>query len=280
MKVVDPVILNDAMLISTNVAENDEAPWSDGVTYALGDRVMRSGSHRIYESAIDGNLARDPIAADGFWLDAGPTNRWAMFDLSVGTVTTGTGSITFTLAPGAIDSFALLDVVGATVRVRMMNGSTQIYNQLKTLGTRSLALFLGLPRVAGAQVIVTVTGASGSSPVAVGTALGGNAFDLGMTEASPSIGITDYSRRQTDDFGVTTIVPRAWAKQMGLRAQLDSDEVDNVQRVAAAVRAKVCLWIGDEGFDSLIILGFFKEFSIDLALPPVSFCSLRIDGVV
>ena len=33
----------------------------------------------------------------------------------------------------------------------------------------------------------------------------GDEIELATTEAKPTIGIVDYSRRETDDFGVTTV---------------------------------------------------------------------------
>jgi len=39
------------------------------------------------------------------------------------------------------------------------------------------------------------------------------------------------------------------------------------------------LWIGSESFESLTVYGFYKEFSIDLAYPTVSYCSLTIEGL-
>src|SRR3546814_8059852 len=46
----------------------------------------------------------------------------------------------------------------------------------------------------------------------------------------------------------------------------------------AALRAKPSLWIGDEGFDSLTIYGFFRDFSIELG-DNVSVFGLTVEGL-
>ena len=43
--------------------------------------------------------------------------------------------------------------------------------------------------------------AAGDGTVTLGTMLLGTIRDLGVTEASPTAGITDYSRKDADDFG-------------------------------------------------------------------------------
>src|SRR3546814_9193820 len=86
---------------------------------------------------------------------------------------------------------------------------------------------------------------------------------MGLTEDTPSVGITDFSRKETDEFGLTVPVERAWAKRMTVRSLVDSGAVEDVLSRIAALRAKPSLWIGDEGFDSLTIYGFFRDFSIE-----------------
>src|SRR3546814_18372667 len=78
--------------------------------------------------------------------------------------------------------------------------------------TATMLVFSDLPRDASAELTVTLTG---TGTVSVGTLIIGRAFDLGETEAAPTISLTDYSRRETDEFGITTVVERSWAKQIG-----------------------------------------------------------------
>jgi hypothetical protein len=98
-----------------------------------------------------------------------------------------------------------------------------------------------------------------------------------VTEGSATSGITDYSRRETDEFGETMIVPRAWAKRMAGKALIRTDAVDQVVGRIAAVRAVPSLWLGDAGLDSLIVYGFFKDFSVEVG-ETLSKLTLSIEG--
>jgi hypothetical protein len=115
--------------------------------------------------------------------------------------------------------------------------------------------------------------------VSCGTLLVGRQFDIGETEHGVDIGIIDYSRKETDQFGATSVVERAFAKRMTARVVMQTSAIDDVHRTLAAIRATPVLWIGSESFESLTVFGFYKEFSIDLAYPTVSYCSLTIEGL-
>ncbi|MEH3046514.1 sialidase family protein [Sphingomonas adhaesiva] len=268
LRVIQPVDVTDAVLTSSSVAEDDYPQWAAGTTYAQGARVLRSATHRVYESASAGNVGNDPAGDSGRWLDAGPTRRWAMLDQALGTATTAAGSIVVTLDSEQIDGVALLDVAGASVRVQAAGYDR---TQVPDGGT---VVFTDMPRTDGA---ITVT-IAGSGTVAVGTLLIGRVVRLGLTESAPTAGITDFSKKEVDDFGAVTIVPRAWAKKMTANALIRTDAVDLVAYRIAAVRARPALWIGDGDLDALTVYGFFRDFSIEVGTS-VSKLSLQIEGM-
>ncbi len=278
MKVIDPISVAGGVLGSSSVTENDYAAWSNVTSYDAGDRVIKVATHSVYESMVPDNVGNDPaMAGSTAWLRVGATNRWAMFDDQIGTATTDEDEIEIVLVPGApIAALGLIDVTAASVRVRVAGSG---YDRTAALGSRRAALFLDLPGTSG-NVTVTIAGSGPSDEiVAVGTLALGGLIDLGVTEAGANVGITDYSRRDTDDFGNTSVVERGWAKRMVVRSKIDSDAVDATQDALAAIRARPCLWIGSEDRDALIIYGYFKDFSIDLALERVSYCSLTVEGL-
>ena len=65
----------------------------------------------------------------------------------------------------------------------------------------------------------------------------GGEIVLGTVEATPTISLVDYSRRETDEFGVTTVVKRGFARRMSVRLAVPFTDVDRVYREAAALRA-------------------------------------------
>lgn len=268
LRLLQPSPVVGGALVTSNVPETDHPEWAATATYDKGARVILAATHRVYESVTAGNLGSDPAGASGKWLDVGPTNRWAMFDQALGTITSRPGVIEVTLSAGTVNAVALLDVLAATVRVQ-----AQGYDRTIATGTGAIT-FLDLPSASG-PVTVTVTG---PGMVSVGTLLIGKVVDLGITEASPTAGITDFSRKEVDDFGEVTVVQRAFAKRMTARALIRTDAVDIVANRIAAVRARPSLWIGQTGLDSLTIYGFFKDFSIEVGAN-VSKLSLSVEGL-
>lgn len=266
LQLLQPVPVTDAMLAGSLVAENDAPAWAAGTGYAKGARVIRASTHRVYESLITGNTGKTPEAEPAWWLDLGPTNRWAMFDQALGTATTRNGGVEVTLNGGTANAVSLIDLVGDTVRVRA-NG----YDQTQAVKPGALT-FTGLP--GAGQVIVTVSGAQ----AAVGTLLIGRMVGLGVTEAAPTAGITDFSRKETDDFGAVSVVERGYLKRMTARALIRTDAVDIVADRMASVRARPSLWIGQSGVDAITVYGFVKDFEIEVGTA-VSKLSLTVEGL-
>src|SRR5688572_26434651 len=120
MRVIPPMEITDSILTSSNVSEpdlgnGDAAAWNSGTTYAQGDTasIITGGVHRVYESLQAGNLNHlpptPPIETNEYWIEVGPTNRWAMFDLFRNSQTERTSPIEVELTPGQrVNSIAIL----------------------------------------------------------------------------------------------------------------------------------------------------------------------------
>lgn len=299
MKLIRPNPIVGAALVASSVAEDPAAEWSAATTYAKDAIVRKAATHRKYQSLVAGNLNHDPATDDGTrWIDAGPTNRWAMFDDSVGTVTTAVGTFNVQLQPGSIDAIALLDLEAETGRVVMVDSGVTVYDRtlstnyggaaitdwylyfFEPVGSSTTLLFLDLPTYPNATTTVTLTAAdSVAGDCVCGTLVAGRQLDIGLTEVSPKVSIDDFSKKSTDDFGITTVVERAWAGNMTLRARMLRENINPVRQALAKVRAKPCVWIGDEAFDAMILYGFYKSFEIEGAYATASFISLTIEGL-
>ncbi len=125
LKIMQPIKLTSAMLLSCSIPENDHAEWSAASTYATGARVIRTTTHRIYQAVADitGNASNAAPEADKTrWVEIGPTNRWAMFDQRISTRSVGTGAgLSVQIQPGRCNGVALMDMVNIpeyTLKVR------------------------------------------------------------------------------------------------------------------------------------------------------------------
>lgn len=295
MKFIRPAPITDLVLIASSVAEADYAAWNAATTYATGQRVIRTQTHRIYESPAGGNLGKIPESSPAAWVDIGPTNRWAMFDRALGTRTTAAGALTVTVAPGFVDSVALLNVSGATgVRVTMTSGGVTVYDRTIDMGDaalltdwfdyffadlapRSDVTLTDLPLYGDGQLTVSLTG---PGAVSCGAMVVGQAVEIGRTLRGSRVGIVDYSRKETNAFGVVDVVERAYARRIEVAVWVESGRVDYVAQRLAEVRATPVVWIGADGrYQSLIAYGFCKDWQTVIQYVNASETNLTIESL-
>lgn len=285
------------MLTACNVPETDQTAWSAITAYVVGNRSLFN--HKIYYCNVNNTNCQPDLNTGGVtpkWTDEGYDNRWKMFDQLVGSQTSQADSITLTIAPGLIDSIAFLDVSAATIDIVMTDPTEGVvYHETLNLASGShivdaytyffepiiltdAAVLLGIPAYSAASIAITITNTGSNAKI--GTLVVGMQYDLGGTQYSPTIGITDYSTKTTDTFGNYTIVQRVFSKRMSCELFLDNTAVDALQRTLAAYRATPVVWIGaDSQFSSMIIYGFYKSFSIVIPYPNNSTCSIEIEGL-
>ena len=296
MKVISPTAMTDARLVSHSVPETDYAAWSSATTYVIGNRVIKG--HKIWESLRVSNLNFDPetdITSPPYWILVSSTNRWKMFDQSVNSATTATASMTFDCLPGAINSVGLIELIGATVQVQILDGQAVVFDQTQNVDTTTLLdwqeyyfepfdpasslMFSDLPQFLTGTLRVTITGVG---TVACGGVIFGRAFDLGATQFGASASIVDYSQKSTNTFGVTSVLKRAFSKRASVKLILDVSKINRVQGILADLRATPCLWVGTADtvtYAPLVIFGYFRDFSIDMTYARSCYCSIEIEGM-
>jgi hypothetical protein len=301
MKVIKPTPFNPSMLVSTTAPE-PTAAWVSGTSYAKDAKVTYpvtdSGTtiNHIFISLVSTNTATPGTDATK-WLDLGPCNKCAMFDNQISTATIAPSPLVVVFKPGIFNSLALMGLTGNQLDVTVKDGTGGpiIYSDSFPLdGTiisdwyqyffepfvqKSEVVMTDIPPFSNSEITLTLTG---GSDVQIGLCNFGTFYFLGDAEYGANVGITDYSRKDTDDFGVTTFVKRAYSKRMSARLMLDTAQINRVQRILADVRATPSVWIGADGDDYLpmLMLGYYRDFSIDIAYQNKSFCSLEIEGLI
>jgi hypothetical protein len=295
MKVIKPTLLTGALLVSTTAAET-AAAWSAVTAYAVGNQALRSSTNRIYQRLVAGTTATAPESDTANWVDAGPSNSWAMFDSQISTQTQASYTLTVVLKPGYVNSLCLFGLVGDTlsVTVRDALAGSVVYTRTQSLDGAVIAdwyqyffepgvqltsvVLTDLPPYGNAHITITL---SGSALVKCGALIAGTVYVLGDAQYGATSGITDYSRKDTDVFGITTFVQRAYSDRMSLKLVLDAAQLTKVKSVLVGLRATPCAWIGvdDASFAVLTVFGFYRDFSIDVSYPTLSYCSLEIEGL-
>lgn len=306
-------VITGSGLLYTNVT-NPYSEWSSATTYSLGQIVVvgtYTGSNTIsvassgtYKSLTNSNLNNNPITSPTSWIRLGPTNQFAMFDNVVSSVSSGTSDITFVLDSTSVDSIAVLNAVAGKIAVAVADHSYSqtylgnvAYNRITQLsGTESVdwysyfffdeetqktqALYLDIPQVTDGIITVKITG---TGTVSAGSIISGQIKELGQTQYGVSTGIIDYSRKETDEFGNTSLVVRNYSKRMNAKIFLTNNNLNRVQRLLYSIRATPVLWIGSTDLtfeEPLVVMGYYKDFDTEIAYPAHSLCNITVDGLI
>lgn len=298
MKVIKPTTITESMIVSNNLVETYPA-WSSATTYA--ENAIVSTATGIYQSLENSNLNNVPGSSVS-WAYLYPSNRWAIFDTQVSSSSeSATGNITITLQTGDMDSLALLNLVAETISVTVRDGpaGSVIYSQEYDLYGVSLgdwyqyfffdvgvqktqALFTDIP-VGYSNTYTTVEISATTGTVSAGILTFGKLNAVGDTEYGATAGITDYSKKETDEFGLTSFVERAFSKRLNARVIIENFNLNKTQRLLYSLRATPAMWVAsdDPTFEeSLTVFGFYKDFSTDISYPNYSYCSLDIEGLI
>lgn len=262
MDVLFPYTVADANLISSNVPETDYAEWSAATYYAVAARVIRAATHSVYERLVDGTSSGAPEDDKANWVRVGPTNRWAMFDQSVGSITTKASPLTVQInVGGPVDDLVLLNVTGTTVGVTLPDATRSVSVPAPAAsGAGSTVVIEGLAS-AGGIMTLTVTG---TGTVGIGTYAAGNFVSIGTAQLGTQLGITDYSKKDFDEFGNLDIVRRDFSRRLTVPLYLASASLDQVVRILAALRSTAVIWRGVPWLASTLIYGFAKDWSFKL----------------
>jgi hypothetical protein len=302
MKILRPLEIDDAALLDSDVPEGDYTEWDLYVPYAKGVRVRFIGLdyHKVFESAVDANEGNYPDIDDGtHWLLVGSTNRWAMFDQSVGSQTVNPDSITVDIQTvGRVDSVALLTLDAVQAHVTQTDAvDGVVYDETFSLIDNSAVIdgytyafepftfiqdlaITDLKPYSNSIVGVKLLAEADTGALAkCGVCVVGLSRSLGGTQWSPTVGIQDYSVKEFDNFGQEIVVPRAFSKTANFAVWMATSAVSYLQNLLASYRTTPIVWIGDEGVGATVLLGFYKEFEIDVSYPDKSLCTLEIEGL-
>lgn len=300
MKFIRPIEITDANFVSSSIVENDYTLWNATTNYELGSLVRRETTHKTYENLIAGvnsTLPENTLAdLAPRWLETGPTNRWAMFDDQIGTSSLTGGALSVVVSPGRINSVALLEIAASTAEVFIDVGAERVYSSILNLNEgnevrdwyeyffepvyeQDSLVLTDLPMYSDGVLTVNLIRSGGQ--VSCGVLVVGLYVSLGNTQYSPSIGITDYSRKEIDDFGNPTIVKRKYSKRMSTTVTLSPIDVDNVTKELAKYRSTPVVWVGAGSiYTSMIIYGFYKDWDMTIDNSSEASLSLQVEGMV
>lgn len=293
-------IVTDSVFKTSTLTEADAAAWVVGTTYAVDALVMYN--HRVYKSLQGSNVGKTPDATTSatWWSDQGPTNRWAMFDDKIGTVSRSTGtSMTVELDFGRCAGFGLFGVDATTLYAEVKDsGGTVIWSEttdlsrdpliaswsdyfFKDVTTRTEVVRTGLPIYSTSTLKVTLSKPTGT--VGLGNLVIGRDYFVGLSKWGAQGGMSDWSKKSTDSFGNTYLKQGNWAKTTKLDLHVLNSHVDTVYALITGMRGTPTVFIGDNrdaSFDMLTVWGYVADFNITIPGPEMAACTLEVQGLI
>lgn len=301
MRIIKPVTVTDSILTSSTVPEDDYPVWSSGTTYALGDRVINTTTHKVYESVQSSNLNHNPTTDDGtWWLTVSATNRWKAFDQKITDQVSQANSVEYVLDPTGefITSMGFFNLDAAELQVQLEDTTEgEYYNETFDLIDNSYVIdwytyffepqrkleelvLNDLPPYTGPTITITIS--ETGSTVEVGQIVIGRYLDLGTLRYDSSVSIEDYSRKERDSFGNPIIVERAFSQLADYDVVLETNSVRRLQSILSEIRTTPVVWFAgtDTSKYGTTIYGYYRDFNINLSTPSLSYATIEVEGLV
>lgn len=273
--------------------------YSGAATYALYDRVLDATNHLIYESLVASNIG-NALTVINKWLLIGPSNQRAMFDLKRNTATIAPGSLTAVITPGErVNSLMMGGLVANAAVVTVSSGGVTVYTRNYDLNTREVldwydyyfapfttqpsVIEFDLPPYTDAVITVTLSVTSGN--VECGACSIGTFEFIGDVEYNAESDVLNFSTVTRDFAGGTSVmIPRPPVPRTVQNIFVDKSRVNRVRALRTALGGVPAIYAGlinqgDGYFESLLIVGFYKRFSISLKHPTKAIISLELEEI-
>lgn len=288
--VLAPITITDEMIISVTSAgvpipEDSSALWDSLATYAEGDRVYLQTTHRVYESVKGGNTNKDPsdpvnqFSAAGvatWWIEVGPTNRYAMFDSLVSTTTRAVGPVEIVLRPGSFNGLAIfgLEADDLDIVIKDSPGGNVVYTYdgalegsmpadyyeyfFDTFKPQTQFILTDLLPYGQSEITITLGKITGEAKV--GMIALGDLKPLGAPLRGASVEPIDYSYISTDPFGNTTVRKRNNATSLTITAKMEVSDANTVLQTVKDLLGTPVVVVGSKepGYENLTVFGLLS----------------------
>lgn len=300
--------LRDLTLVSSNVAGSTYDEYDPATAYAIGNNVKVSfesdGVTPIFPvlefESLDGpTTGVYPPNDAAKWEPLGAENKGKMFDDYLNTQTQNSDDIEVTLNANGADAIGFFGIYGTKVTLKLIRSAVTIKEE--TIDLRTLIPESGwyawyfnqyeygisqviweFPRyISGATLEITITARSGTA--ACGIMALGNVRSLAITQYGAKIGIADYSKKDTNDFGFTYLYQGEYADTADISMRLPNTQIDFVKCQLADIRGAPAIFDCNNpgiSYQSFMIYGYGENFDIIVPGPIRSTCNLEIQGLI
>ncbi|MDK3017629.1 hypothetical protein [Pseudodonghicola flavimaris] len=276
--IISPLLITEAHLTASNILEDEYPDWDAATTFAAGDLVLSTVTHRVYESMQDSNLDNDPTVDDGtWWLDLRATNRWSAFDNRRTNPARRADAITYSIVPTMdCDAISLWGLNAGEVRIAVWDGATKIYDETFVMVDRGNVVssytwfwggvvyarhkvLNGFPGYIGHRIDITISAPGGMAEV--GNIILGRNYLLGTVMDGVEVQHVSHSRKEYDQYGDEMLVPRGSTRKITIPLRVPTIQGPRVMTVISEVDGLVVSFYGSPtgGLYGVEGLGFVDD---------------------
>lgn len=273
--------------------------FTENTAYQEGDEVILTSTHRRYIAAMETSISPD-LGVDLVppqWIDNGPTNRFKMFNDPVGAATESNQDIVVNIqATGIITAISAFNILNADYVNVIIHDSfgTKVYDEdvplidnsevvdwwhyyFEPVERKRFFAINGLPSYANATIQLTFYGSTPS----VGRVVLGQEKDIGVANYGTSLGLLDYSRKETDDFGNYNVIRRGTSKLTEYDVSVQKSRINYVFNQLSDLSTIPCVWSGQDTIDDpTTVYGYYKDATINIDSPSICSVTISVEGLV
>ena len=299
MIVIPPLTLTATMLTST-IAEPSagETLWNPATSYITPTRVYRAETHKIYESSSVASTVDSVVPELSIyttvpkWVEVSSTNKYAMFDTLRNVKSYATSSIVVVLNPTQrIDALALLgleNVSNILITTSYGGVSATIVNKNNSYVVDGITAYypscitLDIPPYYNVTITITLTG---TGTIKCGNCVVGIYENIGIIQKGIAADAINLSTVERDLYGNATLIQRRNIPKISATLIADKSIINKVGRLREYLNAKPAVWSGldqsttDSYYEALLILGFYKNFTINIDNPIAITINLELEEI-
>jgi len=271
--------------ISTNLNQPYNT-WNSSTTYNADNFVIYE--NYVYKCIVDSNIGIIPSLNTGKWLLWKVDNSYAAIDLHSTTssvIDDGLDYIEYIFNSNGYDILSFTGLYGDELTIYEYNASSILLNT-RTINlpdetqSQSSDVFIDDLHQDTVKIKIRITKAEDNNAY-VRTMVCGNSYDIGATRYGMGCGFIDYSLRETDLNGITSITKRNVRETMDATVMVDPSDSLRTKKFIKSCMGEVVLFIAnpstDSEFTSLSMLGYITDFSINFTSISKCFGNIKIE---
>lgn len=298
MRVIPPITLNSTNIVSNAPTTGDPAiTWDTTSSYIFGQQVKVLGTvNKMYEcisatgtTASDDSPEIDCLKPTPKWFDLGSINKYKMFDNLSSSYTTGNTSLAVTLTPGMSTSALAITHLNNVTQV-VINGYvthptiawTRTFTPTVNYSVNNSTIYFDIP----SNITVFILTFTGTGTFYIGNIVVGNTYyNIGRLQDGTISSTLNFSSTDRDTYGNVVFIERRSITKVQHKVFIDSSNIDTLLYVKDLLNAIPAVWSGlDDSithpyFSAVLILGFYREFHLEIDNPIGPMINIEIEEV-